>query len=322
MGARRASKDDVASGDATTRPIEALDPTRPFMMIDTMGLWYERKPMSQPNNVATALQQAAEAIRTAEALLIGAGAGMGVDSGLPDFRGDEGFWNAYPPFRGRKFSHLSRPAWFDSDPAEAWGFYGHRLKLYRTKQPHEGFTLLRRWAESRPFGYFVFTSNVDGHFQKAGFAEDRIFECHGSIHHLQCARLCCSQIWPAEDISVAIDEEAFRALLPLPSCSRCGGVARPNIVLFDDLDCLPTRTAEQRRRYRDWFRPISGRRLVAIELGAGTTIPTVRIECMLLSSIVVRINPQDADVPAGQISIPLGALEAIKEIDGLLRASS
>jgi NAD-dependent SIR2 family protein deacetylase len=45
------------------------------------------------------IQRAAEAIAATEALLIAAGAGMGVDSGLPDFRGSEGFWQAYPPYR-------------------------------------------------------------------------------------------------------------------------------------------------------------------------------------------------------------------------------
>jgi hypothetical protein len=44
------------------------------------------------------ISQAARAIQKADAVLITAGAGMGVDSGLPDFRGDEGFWKAYPPF--------------------------------------------------------------------------------------------------------------------------------------------------------------------------------------------------------------------------------
>ena len=68
--------------------------------------------------------QAAEAIRTGDALLIRAGAGMGVDSGLPDFRGPEGFWKAYPPFRGRKFAEMSTPHWFQTDPALAWGFLG------------------------------------------------------------------------------------------------------------------------------------------------------------------------------------------------------
>ena len=92
------------------------------------------------------LQQAAEAIRSAEGLVITAGAGLGVDSGLPVFRGDEGFWRAYPPFAklGLSFEELANPGWFERDPAMAWGFYGHRFELYRRTTPHEGFALLRR----------------------------------------------------------------------------------------------------------------------------------------------------------------------------------
>src|SRR6187402_2067468 len=69
------------------------------------------------------LAAAAEAIRQADALLIGAGAGMGVDSGLPDFRGPEGFWKAYPPYRalGLRFEELASPHWFERDPPLAWG---------------------------------------------------------------------------------------------------------------------------------------------------------------------------------------------------------
>src|SRR5713226_5006485 len=122
-------------------------------------------------------RRAAAAIADAEAILIGAGAGMGVDSGLPDFRGDDGFWKAYPPFRGKSFASVSNPAWFLSDPLQAWGFFGHRLHLYRDTVPHEGFSTLLRWAQAKPAGYFVFTSNVDGQFQKAGFPEERVFEC-------------------------------------------------------------------------------------------------------------------------------------------------
>ena len=85
--------------------------------------------------------------REATALLIGAGAGMGVDSGLPDFRGNEGFWEAYPPFAklGLSFMELANPGWFESDPALAWGFYGHRLESYRRTVPHRGFEVLREW---------------------------------------------------------------------------------------------------------------------------------------------------------------------------------
>lgn len=270
------------------------------------------------DDLTSALTRAADALRSADALLIGAGAGMGVDSGLPDFRGDEGFWKAYPPFQGRKFSQMSNPVWFRSDPAQAWGFFGHRLHLYRSKQPHAGFDVLRRWAEAMPHGYFVFTSNVDGHFHRAGFAEDRIIECHGSIHYLQCSRVCSSDIWPGHDVTVEIEMDTVRATSAPPSCPRCGGVARPNILMFNDVDCVADRVSQQSRRYHAWLRSVAGRNVVAIEFGAGTAIPTVRIECVVHGSTVVRVNPRDADVPPDGISLPLGALEAIVRLDDLL----
>ena len=92
----------------------------------------------------------ADLIADSTSIWIGAGAGMGVDSGLPDFRGDEGFWKAYPPYRnlGYSFYDSANPKWFASKPAQAWGFYGHRLKLYRETIPHEGFQILRKWALS------------------------------------------------------------------------------------------------------------------------------------------------------------------------------
>ena len=79
------------------------------------------------------LERAAQSIENADAILITAGAGMGVDSGLPDFRGAEGFWKAYPAIAklGLSFSQMANPAWFETDPALAWAFYGHRLNLYR-----------------------------------------------------------------------------------------------------------------------------------------------------------------------------------------------
>ena len=71
-----------------------------------------------------ALDRAALAIATADALLIGAGAGMGVDSGLPDFRGKEGFWRAYPPYQrlGLDFVALANPRWFTEDADPGLGF--------------------------------------------------------------------------------------------------------------------------------------------------------------------------------------------------------
>lgn len=59
-----------------------------------------------------------------------------------------------------------------------------RLNLYRRTVPHEGLHILNRWADRKPLGAFVFTSNVDGQFQKAGFGHDGVAEIHGSINIL------------------------------------------------------------------------------------------------------------------------------------------
>lgn len=284
------------------------------------------------------LTTAAAAIRSAEALLIGAGAGMGVDSGLPDFRGNEGFWKAYPPLKklGLSFVKLANPYWFHHDPEQAWGFYGHRRNLYRATQPHAGFAILKKWAERMPAGWFVFTSNVDGHFQRAGFDEQRIVECHGSLEYLQCVKLCTNEIWPAGDETLNIDETTFRAgvvgtlRVPLPIdgtrsvpatvpiCPRCGGLARPNVLMFGDGEWLEHRTEEQHARYRQWRPQIRGCRLVVIELGAGSAVPTVRIECESAGGTLIRINPRETDAPEGCISLPLGALEALTQLDAHL----
>jgi NAD-dependent SIR2 family protein deacetylase len=262
------------------------------------------------------LRRAADALRQADALLIGAGAGMGVDSGLPDFRGDEGFWKAYPPFRGRRFADMSNPQWFRTDPELAWGFFGHRMNLYRSAVPHRGFEILRRWAERLPHGCFVFTSNVDGQFQKAGFAADRIVECHGSIGHLQCTKPCGLRIWSSAETSVDVDMETIRARSELPRCPDCGALARPNILMFGDWDWNAERTEEQGVRYRRWLEQVDGSRVVAVEMGAGLAIPTVRYACESVGTPLIRINPREADAPGG-ISLPLGAMEALARIDAL-----
>lgn len=275
-------------------------------------------------HVETALRQAAEAITAADALLITAGAGMGVDSGLPDFRGTEGFWRAYPVIAklGLSFVKMANPAWFKHDPHLAWAFYGHRLDLYRQTVPHPGFSRLLEIASAKPGGYFVFTSNVDGQFQRAGFAPERVVECHGSIHHFQCTTPCADEIWDAEAVRVDIEASTFRAREPLPRCRHCPALARPNILMFGDWSWLPHRTDAQQQRLAHWLDELtqSPTRLVVIELGAGSAIPTVRHTSERVFERVggrlIRINPREADVPSGQIGLALGAAEGIRRICG------
>jgi NAD-dependent SIR2 family protein deacetylase len=269
-----------------------------------------------------ALETAVDAIADADAILIGAGAGMGVDSGLPDFRGGDGFWNSYPPFeeRGLDFQDLANPVWFDDDPELAWGFYGHRLHLYRDTEPHDGFEILRSWIDRLQLDPFVFTSNVDGHFQKSGFDDDHVIECHGSIHHLQCARPCQRTIWSAESTHVDVDRETFRADSDPPTCPSCGGVARPNILMFADTRWIAERTSLQRDRFQAWVRQLDSQSShVVIECGAGTAVPTVRRKCERIAGrpggTLIRINPDEAHAPSDAVSLEAGALEVLRAID-------
>jgi NAD-dependent SIR2 family protein deacetylase len=269
------------------------------------------------------LINAVKILKNADALLISAGAGIGVDSGLPDFRGNEGIWKAYPPIAklGKSFVEMANPHWFHRDPKLAWAFYGHHLNLYRRTAPHTGFTQLLDIARQKNGGYFVFTSNVDGQFQKAGYDDSKIEECHGSIHYFQCIRPCSNDIWDASAINVNVNEETFEALEPLPRCRNCGEIARPNILMFGDWSWNARRTDFQRGRLPGLLQEVStkGLYIAIVEIGAGNAVSTVRNLSEQVArahnATLIRINPRDYKVPREQdISLPLGAAEAIKFI--------
>ena len=259
---------------------------------------------------------AVDALARADALLVTAGAGIGVDSGLPDFRGTDGFWRAYPALRHERFEfhEIASPHAFPAHPQLAWGFYGHRLALYRETVPHAGFAILRRWMDAMPNGGFVLTSNVDGQFQKAGFDPARIAEIHGSIHSMQCLRPCSDDTWDAAPFTPDVDAAACRLIGELPRCPRCGALARPNILMFGDDGWLGERYDAQERALQDWIARAG--RVSVVEIGAGTAIPTVRLLSERLGADVIRINAREAHARrADVIGLQGGALATLTALD-------
>lgn len=259
--------------------------------------------MTHTTGNAAAIARAADALRRCfddgGALVVCGGAGLGVDSGLPDFRGPQGFWQAYPAYRhlGLSFADLANPRWFDKDPALAWGFYGHRLNLYRKTVPHAGYSILKGFADRCAGGSFVFTSNVDGAFGRAGFAAERTCEVHGAIETFQCTAQDHG-LWDADAADVDVDEATFRARGPFPRC-RCGAIARPNILMFGDGGFDDTRTGAQLDRLNAFVDNIDAHRpVVVVEGGAGRAIPTVRgfsesIVARFPRATLVRINVRE-----------------------------
>lgn len=270
-----------------------------------------------------AIEAAARCIESADALIITAGAGMGVDSGLPDYRGDEGLWREYPRLKhlGLSFEAMASPKWFDTDPQLAWAFYGHRQQLYRDTAPHRGHTLLKAWCEAMPQGHFVYTSNVDGHFHRAGFGNDRLVECHGNIHLHQCSKPCHDQVWQDNSKNLDIDLETLQARGELPRCPECNEIARPNVMMFYDWDWIRDKAVAQLNRYNAWTRDLSesGARVAILEIGAGTSLVAIRRESELqrshLNAKLIRINLREAGGSDETISILSRALDALERIE-------
>lgn len=270
-----------------------------------------------------AIFKAAELLLAADGLFIAAGAGMGVDSGLPDFRGDGGFWKTYPALAQGdiNFREAATPAFLNQNPAQAWGFWGHLLNLFRDANPHAGFKILHTLAYNMPSGYFVYTSNVDGQFQKAGFAHDRIMECHGSVHFLQCADKCTGLVWSANSITPHIDEDRCLFLDPLPRCPICDKIARPNILLFEDWEWLEARTLEQYQKLLAWRHGVSN--LLVIEIGSGREVPSVRMMSESPNAPLIRINLHDEKVQrSSDIGIRSRGLDALLAIQDAVFALS
>lgn len=266
-------------------------------------------------HVEANIEAAVELIAEADAIVVCSGAGIGIDSGLPDFRGENGFWRAYPALGqlGISFVEIANPKAFRQHPRLAWGFYGHRLQLYRSIAPHAGFASLLQLADKMPLGLRHFTSNVDGQFQKAGFSDQHVVECHGSIHYLQCMSQCGQTPWPATGFDPQIDEAQCQLLSDLPTCPVCGGLARPNILMFGDWDFEGDRYSHAQDRLLTWF--ARTQRAVVLEIGAGTAIPSARRFGAALDVPVVRINPGEPEVARKRdISIASGAQVALNQI--------
>ena len=150
------------------------------------------------------------------------GAGVSTESGIPDFRSQDGLYHQkYSLNPETILSH----SYFQAHPAEFFTFYRDKM-LPLDAQPNDAHRTLARWErEGRLLA--VITQNIDGLHQKAG--SRAVFELHGSIWRNHCQR--CGR---------AFGPEAIRGAADVPRCP-CGGIIKPDVVLYEeslDEDCL------------------------------------------------------------------------------------
>jgi len=259
-------------------------------------------------------------LKTADAIVINTGAGMGVDSGLADYRGSGGQWGNVEIETGESVFYIMNPKSLIDRPDYIWKLFVARIRAYSETTPHQGFYILKKWIEQFQLNYFVTTSNVDGHFQKASFDELKIRELHGSILYFQCGIPCNKQIWKIKlDLQQFEDEVNTGSYL---KCPNCGKMARPNIYMFRDNTFLPDRDNEQKQRFNEFLEQNKGKSIVVFEIGSGPHVQSIRKNTRMLglkyNAKIVRINPKDSKIRKPHIGIGRGALEALTKIDSFL----
>lgn len=185
-----------------------------------------------------ALDRLAALVRDAGSVVALTGAGISVPSGIPDFRTPgTGLWADVDPM---EVAHVD--VW-RRDPQRFWAFYGDRFARYGGLQPNRAHEALVELS-ARGRLDVVLTQNIDGLHQRAG--QPDVVELHGSIAGAHCP--ACGERAPLGRVLRLIEESADG----VPYCPACGGVLKPDVVLFGDL--LPEaaiRRAEELARGAD-----------------------------------------------------------------------
>ncbi|MGR5555759.1 SIR2 family NAD-dependent protein deacylase [Vibrio fortis] len=274
-------------------------------------------------------------VNGAESLLVFSGAGMsactlrpdhelrqGSGKYIPTFRDKSGFYSEFPFLVGLDldFTDVASPWAFEEQPNLAAGFYGLRLNMYRDSTPHEGYDLLREFGDTLPSDTWCITSNVDGHFQKAGFKNN--YEVHGNIYDWRCTDYTCAKVKGFCDVGRMDVNGLVTKLIKPPTC-ECGRTLRPNILMFDDMSYLHSKHNQQSSAYANHLHHLQGDidsnsiKTMIVEIGAGGAIPTIRLMAhrasRMLMTPVIRINPEEC-LDSNLIHIKANALEGIQAL--------
>lgn len=169
------------------------------------------------------LQRVVERLRSSRRVLFVTGAGLSADSGLPTYRGVGGLYDDSATEDGLPIETALSGPMLEDRPDLTWKYISGIEAACRGAQPNRGHEVIAELE--RTHEVLVLTQNVDGFHKRAG--SQRVIDIHGDVHELLCSRCETQQV--VSDYS-ALD-------IP-PYCYACGGLIRPNVVLFGEM--LPT----------------------------------------------------------------------------------
>lgn len=214
------------------------------------------------------------------------GAGISAESGIPTFRGDDGFWT-----RGsRNYRPEELATWrtFAAEPDLVWPWYLWRLAKCRESRPNGGHAALVQVDAAFSDRFVLVTQNVDGLHSRAGSPEDRTFHIHGNLELMRCSKPCSRRTWPvppalrrfSKGDAIRPDDE------PHLRCPRCGAWARPHVLWFDE--CYD----EQWYRYHSSMRAAANADVLLIVGTSGATNLPMQMAAVALQrgAVVVEFN--------------------------------
>lgn len=284
--------------------------------------------MNEQENVEESIRQSAYHIRNSDVLLIAAGAGMSVDSGIPDYYG--GIHRAHPRIAqlGLNIYDLSNHQLFENNPRLAWGHWITRQREYINTKPHIGYHILYQWMKLNKFKIRIITTNLDQHFLRVGFTNNNVFEMHGSMYDAQCMFNCGVYPWTLNIKQLPlVDSNTMLLLGSIPLCIKCQRPARVCTSLAIDNHWNTYYVEKDRINHQTFFNQLSNDKyLTVLEIGCGTIMSKVRVEATRIveehrlhggNAIHIRINLHQSYIDQHQhnISLPLTALEALQKIN-------
>ena len=217
-----------------------------------------------------------EEINTADALVIGAGAGLSTAAGFS--YGGERFEKNFSDFREKYgFKDMYSGGFYPYEtPEELWAFWSRNIYLNRYSDVDNG-TYKRLFQLVKDKDYFVLTTNVDHQFQKAGFDKKRLFYTQGDYGLFQCSLPCCDKTFDNEEIVRAMYKEQKNLRVPtelIPKCPVCGRPMTMNLRV-DDKFVQDEGWYRANDRYNDFIRRHEGMHVLFLELGVGLNTPVI-----------------------------------------------
>ena len=230
----------------------------------------------EKNDAASDVKRLAEVLSGADAVFVGAGAGLSTAAGFT-YSGPR-FEQHFADFRERYgFTDMYSGGFYPyQTPEERWAFWSRYVMVNRYDLgPNPLYVKLRELLEGRD--YFVLTTNVDHQFQLAGFDKRRLFYTQGDYGLFQCSKPCCQETFDNEQAIRAMYEQQHDLRIPselIPRCPHCGAEMSMNL-RADNTFVQDEGWYAASERYRDFVRRHEGMRTLYLELGVGFNTPVI-----------------------------------------------